>query len=299
MQVHLSQVLGTGSYGSGVRATLDRLPCAAKILHPIFRSDNPGAIDPTAHFVMEYSLLKELMHPCIMQFVGVVLDYNCRPILLMELMDESLTNFLQCSSNPLPYYNQVNITHDITLALAFLHIKGVIHRDLSSNNVLINAGIKAKVTDFGMSKMLGDNSHMTHSQVTQCSGTPVFMPPEALGVRPCYSEKLDTFSAGVLMVQIITHKFPAPNDAEIVMDDPTAPTGEKIVPVPELECRRSDINQVPPTYPLLPIIFNCLKDRDKDRPSADQLCQILTELKTSIMYDASKRDNQLQIASLS
>ena len=234
VQVHPSQVLGSGSYGSVVKATLDHLPCAAKILHQIFfRSDDPGQEDFVARFDQECSILRDLKHPHIVQFLGLVQDpHNHRPILLMELMEDSLTHFLECSSNPLPYNIQVNITHDITLALAYLHANHVIHRDLSSNNVLINAGIRAKVTDFGMSKIVNVNPRMTRSQITQCPGTPAFMPPEALRVRPRYSDKLDTFSTGVLMLQIITRKFPAPTDAEIVMEDPTAPTGEKIVLIP-------------------------------------------------------------------
>ena len=69
----------------------------------------------------------------------------------MELMDESLTKFLERpeSTGPLPYHSQLNICHDVALALAYLHSNGIIHRDLSSNNVLlIGEGSRAKVTDF-------------------------------------------------------------------------------------------------------------------------------------------------------
>ena len=297
VQVHPFQVLGSGSYGSVVKATLDHLPCAAKILHQaFFRSDDPGEDNFTAGFDQECRLLRDLRHPSIVQFLGLVLDpHNRRPILLMELMEESLTGFLECRSNPLPYYIQVNITHDITLALAYLHNNQVIHRDLSSNNVLINAGSRAKLTDFGMSKIVDINPHMTCSRTTQCPGTPAFMPPEALRAKPRYSDKLDTFSTGVLIVQIITRKFPAPTDAEIVMEDPTAPTGEKIVLIPEVERRKDDINKIPTTHPLLSIVHHCLKDQDRERPSAAQLCQSLAELKAAPEYEENKRESQQQM----
>ena len=300
VQVHLSQVLGAGSYGSVVKATLDHLPCAAKILHHIFfKSNDPGQGDFAARFDQECRLLRDLKHPCIVQFLGLVQDpNNHQPILLMELMEESLTHFLECSSNPLPYYIQVNITHDITLALAYLHTNRVIHRDLSSNNVLINAGSRAKVTDFGMSKIVDVNPHIQLSRTTQCPGTPVFMPPEALRANPRHSEKLDTFSTGVLIIQIISRQFPAPTDAERVMEDPTSPTGEKIIPVPELERRKNDIKKVPSTHPLLPTVHHCIKDRDRDRPSAAQLCQRLVELKETPEYKKSKGESQQEIAIL-
>ena len=294
LHVHTSKVLGTGSYGSVVKATLDHLPCAAKILHTIFfRSDDPGAVDFAARFDQECAILRELKHPCIVQFLGVVQDpTNRRPILLMELMEESLTGFLERSATSLPYHIQVNITHDIALALVYLHGNNIIHRDLSSNNVLLNAGSRTKVTDFGMSKMVEANPRMTRSKITQCPGTPVFMPPEALRAKPRYSDKLDTFSLGVLMVQIITRIFPAPTDAEIVLEDDSAPTGEKIILIPELERRKKDMDKVPSTHTLLPIALHCLKDRDRERPTAAQLCQRLEQLKAAQAYTASEAENR-------
>ena len=287
VHIHTSDVLGTGAFGSVVKATLGHLTCAAKILHTIFfRSDDPGAIEFAASFEKECNILRELKHPCIVQFLGVVQDpNNLRPILLMEMMEESLTGFLERSTASLPYSVQVNITNDIALALAYLHGNKILHRDLSSNNILLNAGSKAKVTDFGMSKMVDANPRMTRkSKFTQCPGTPVFMPPEALRAKPCYSDKLDTFSLGVLIIQIITRAFPAPTDAEIVQEDRSSPTGVKIIPVPELERRKKDIGDVPSDHALLPIALHCLNDRDKDRPTAAQVCQNVKELKTDVAY---------------
>ena len=68
--VHTSEVLGTGSYGSVVRATLDHLPCAAKILHTVFFRDNdPGAADFAARFHQGCVILQGMKHPCIVQFL--------------------------------------------------------------------------------------------------------------------------------------------------------------------------------------------------------------------------------------
>ena len=71
------------------------------------------------------------------------------PVLLMELCDQSLTTFLERSPGPLSYHIQINICHDIALALVYLHSNGLIHRDLTGNNVLMIAGTRAKITDFG------------------------------------------------------------------------------------------------------------------------------------------------------
>ena len=301
VRVYQSQVLGTGSYGSVAKARLDDLPCAAKILHQlIMRSDDPGARDFAARYGQECQLLQELRHPCIVTFLGLVeAPRTLQPILLMELMDESLTNFLERdATHPLPLYLQVNITDSICLALAYLHAKGVIHRDMSSNNVLIDAGTRAKVTDFGMSKIADVNPRMTRSGLTQCPGTLAFMPPEALRPKPRYTDKLDIFSIGVLTIQVISRRYPAPTDAMKIVDDPTAPMGQKMLFVPELERRANDIRRVPSNHTLLPIAHRCLKDRDGERPSATELCQRLAGLKKSRAYQESIRENQEQIANL-
>ena len=202
----------------------------------------------------------------------------------MELMKESLTELLERSKTTLPYQVQVNITHDIALALDYLHSKHILHRDLSSNNVLLNDSYRAKVTDFGMSKVIDANPKMSRSKVTQCPGTPAYMPPEALRAKPRYSDKLDIFSLGVLIIQIITRIFPAPTHAEIVMEDPSAPSGEKIILVAELERRKEDIDKVPSDNALLLIAYQCLKDRDKDRPIATQICHSLEQLRADTTF---------------
>ena len=234
--VHTAQVLGSGSYGNVVKAELDREPCAAKILHRVFvDSQDPGLLDFISRFKQECQILRDLKHPNIVRFLGVVQDPSTnKPILLMELMKESLTHFLETSSTELPYHVQVNISHDIALAVVHLHRNGILHRDLSSNNILLNAGCQAKVTDFGMSKIAASNPSMTRSKVTRCPGTLVYMPPEALSPQPRYSDKIDSFSIGVLVLQIITRKYPNPAAASIVLEDPNSPTGESYTVEPPI-----------------------------------------------------------------
>ena len=281
--VHTAQELGSGSYGKVVKAELDREPCAAKILHRVFvDSQDPGLFQFISRFEQECQILRDLKHPNIVRFLGVVQDPSTnKPILLMELMKESLTHFLETSSTDLPYHVQVNISYDIVLAVAHLHRNGILHRDLSSNNILLNAGCQAKVTDFGMSKIAESNPSMTRSKVTQCPGAQVYMPPEALSPQPRYSDKIDSFSIGVIVLQIITRNFPNPAAASIVIEDPNSPTGESYVPVSEVDRRKSDIDKVPVSHGLLPVIKDCLKDLSRGRPSADQLCYSVGQLKST------------------
>ena len=285
VQIYDKEVLGIGSYGKVCKAKCGQLPCAAKLLHDtLFQDNDPGTRNLITKFLQECQFLSTIKHPSVVQYLGTATDpQSRRPVLLMELMDESLTRFLERLTGPLPYHSQLNICHDVTLALAYLHFNAIIHRDLSSNNVLlIGEGSRAKMTDFGMSKLMDMNLRMT-----QVPGTPAYMPPEALISPPHYSNKLDCFSCGVLALQIITRNFPSPGDATRYVDDPRFPTGRVSIHYPETERRKKDIDLIEPSHPLRPIALHCLKDRDTERPSADELCGRLASLKREPRYTHS------------
>lgn len=263
--------LGAGAYGLVCKATLGELPCAAKLLHP--------TVDPTnwVRFKQECRFLSEIRHPNIVQYLGVEIGETGQPILLMEMMDDSLTNFLKQSRVPLALHVQVKISHDIALAIEFLHMNGIVHRDLSSNNVLlIGAGSRAKVADFGMSKIMEMNPFM--APLTRCPGTPAYMAPEAMFDRPVYTVKLDCFQIGVLIIQIITRELPAPGPATISVQNPTYPITWTTSVVPELERRRNHLSLVPQNHPMLQLAMSCLSNVDSARPTAQQICQFLSTL---------------------
>ena len=156
---------------------------------------------------------------------------------------------------------------------------------LSSNNVLLIAG-RAKITDFGMSKLLDANRRMT--PFTMCPGNAVYMPPEALREPPVYSKKIDCFSFGVLQIQIMTRQFPDPGPPKQVVEDSRSPTGTMEMPVLDSQRRKSHIDLIDPTHTLLPIALGCLSYFEKDRPSAQDLCQQLGQEKVQV------KDQQLQ-----
>ena len=99
------------------------------------------------------------------------------------------------------------------LALSYLHSNGIIHRDLSSNNVLLITGSRAKVTDFGMVKLYDVKCSTAHlTPLTLCPGTIVYMSPEAVGEGPMCTDKVNSFSLGVLSVKIMSQQFPNPGN---------------------------------------------------------------------------------------
>ena len=309
--------LGIGSYGKVCKAKCDDLLCAAKILHPTLyspineqetvlaglnlRRDQKEHRFPFQRFEQECQLMSGIRHPNIVQYLGIYHEPSSSsnyilPILLMELMDQNLTQFLErADTKAIPYHVQINLCHDIALALSFLHSNGIIHRDLSSNNVLLTLGgqVRAKLSDFGMARLDEISSQLSKRRgtFTKCPGTDVYMPPEAVQTYPVYSEKIDCFSFGVLIVQILTRLFPRPSERHkmVEVDDPRFPSGTIRACVSEVERRQTHISKIDIEHPLFPIVLQCLRNSDIGRPTAHELCERLETLKSTPKYKDDKK----------
>ena len=293
IELYKSESLGSGSYGGVCKAKCDGLLCAAKIMHPtLFDLRDPGTASYLRKFREECHLLSLARHPNVVQYLGIYTDPDTRlPVLLMELCDESLTSFLERSPGPLSYHVQVNICHDIALALVYLHSNGLLHRDLTGNNILIISGTRAKITDFGMSKLATVNPRMT--ALTLCPGNRLYMAPEALDEAKSYTAKLDIFSFGVIVIQILTRLFPNPTDrfrtksSKDEVSDEEEEGSEVRQVVPEMERRAAHLQLIPDTHSLKPIALQCLKKKERLRPSALELSERFSELKISSQYTES------------
>ena len=257
-------------------------------MHPtLFDLHDPGTTTYLSKFQEECRLLSLARHPNIVQYLGTYCDPDTRlPVLLMELCEESLTAFLERSPGPLSYHIQVNICHDIALALVYLHSNGLIHRDLTGNNVLMVPGPCAKITDFGVSKLSSINPRMT--ALTLCPGNVLYMAPEALDEAKSYTAKLDIFSFGVIVIQILTRQFPAPTDRFQSLQVPGV-DGDVRLLVPDKERRKAQLNLIPGTHTLKPLAIQCLIKEDSERPSAQELSERLSELKQTSLYTESIR----------
>ena len=287
-----TETLGTGSYGIVCKAKCDQLTCAAKIMHnALFKFSDPSTNTLLTKFKQECLLNSAAKHPNIVQYIHTYQDPDTGlPVLLMELCDESLTKFLERSKRPLPYHLEVDLSNDIVQALCYLHMHGVIHRDLTSNNVLLIAESRAKVTDFGMSKLISVNPRLT--PLSMCPGNALYMSPEALQQPPRYSTKLDLFSWGVLVIQIMTRLFPDPGAQFNTVEEP----GGRIIHevIPEHRRRQSHIDLVDPKHPLLALAIRCISYNEKDRPTAEELCELVARLQLSQCYRQSKETATLQ-----
>ena len=282
IQIYKNQILGVGSYGKVCKAKCDDLYCAAKMLHlALFDQDGPNF----RRLHQEHEFLSTLRHPNIVQYISMYRAPDTRlPVLLMELMDENLTQYLELSSQPVPYHLQVNICHDVALALSFIHANYIVHRDVTGNNILITGNARVtKVSDFGISAFYVSD----RKDLSICTGG-VYMPPEAVSSDPKYTEESDRFSFGVVVIQILTREFPQPGNQKRNIYNPSGKYGI-VLNVPEIERRQNHISKIDPSHPLLSIALDCLQDNDLRRPTAHQLCERIAALKETTQYTESKK----------
>lgn len=284
IQILQNEALGSGAYGVVCRAKCDQLVCAAKFLHSVFfETNDPGVNDCIERFQRECNMLSQISHPNVVQYLGTHRQPGIQTVvLLMEMLDESLDHYLsRHTAQPLPFHLEVQFSHDIAQALDYLHHNGIHHRDLSSKNVLLLGEFRAKVSDFGMSKLRDPRAG--YSSCTTCPGNILYMPPEALNTPAELSETLDEFSLGVVMIQIMNRKDPNPGRLQESMG------GDLVYRViPERERRDGDIQLCDSTNPLLPLALLCIEHTPKDRPLASFLCRYLSLLNYTVRYKESR-----------
>ena len=195
-------------------------------------------------------------------------------------MEQSLRQLLERSSTDVPYHVQVNISHDIALAVDHLHRNRILHQNLSDYNILPECSLQAKVTGFRKSISLDSNPTLPLPMMP-LQGNLLLLPPEAF-LEDCYSDKSDCFSVGLLLLYIATRILPS-----LRLEIHTA--------VSERAGIKSCLEKVPTFHGVLPVIGHCLKDKSEDRPSAAQLCQRLGQLKTTAAYRKSLTDQYFQV----
>ena len=178
------------------------LQVAAKCLYPEILPDYNRGL-----FVHEMNIAANLRHPNLVQFIGATLEE--RPVILTELMTISLRARL--GEGPLESAQIQSISRDVALALNYMHLarpKPVLYRDISSANVLLNPTSAnswvAKVSDYGSANFLC-------KVMTTGPGNVAYSAPEASDDPSKQSVKMDVFSFGVMLVEMVIQKLPDQN----------------------------------------------------------------------------------------
>ena len=217
-------------------------------------------------FKKECDFMKSCEHPNIVTYYNTMFYPGCNlPVLVMELMQTSLRRYIH-EGAAMSMRIQISLSCDIASALEFLHDRGLVHRDLCGDNILLNYDEDipvAKVSDFGISRIVVKPEQLSHS-LTALGHRPGYLPPEALSIDPTdYDSSLDIFMFGVVMTQIAS----------------------KVPTVDSYHQRQKLVSQLD-QHSLKPFICQCLSENRKDRPSASTLYLDLLSLLQALCLKA-------------
>lgn len=245
--------VGSGSGSSVWRGRVAGLDVAVKVLKTTPGTSNKDAL---RGFVQEARILSQLCHPSICMLYGTCMQLSS-PALVFEFMaGGSLFDLLHNSPAELFPSTLTRIALEVASGVAYLHQQEVIHRDVKSANVLLDADLHAKVSDFGISTTFGPE----HTAET---GTYRSMAPEVLTHHP-YNEMCDVFSFGVLLWEIGHIEIPFGSDSFLQAAFAVA-----------VERKRPPVALPPPLGALAPLIQACWQHEPSDRPP---MSRVLTEL---------------------
>ena len=269
---------------------------AVKEIHSIFMNE-VGDLEFQSFkrgFLRECEQSSRLRHPNIVRFFGIYHPPGARvPSLVMERLHCSLTSLLE-SSPVVPIGTKIWITKDVALGLRYLHTRNppIIHRDLSSNNVLLSKGMEGKIGDLGTARLVDPRRQ---SRMTKAPGTVDFMPPEALEniTNIHYGKELDVFSFGCVMLHTLSHQWPTPSQAVIINPETGLVTGGRS----EAERRSQYFERINRSRSdvLIPLIESCLSNLRKNRPSIVRVCD---QLEGQLVDRERLSSNELTVSAL-
>ena len=202
-QYRVLSELGTGGMGVVYRAVdvlLEREVAIKRL-----RSEYAASSSVMDRFRKEAQLQAKLNHPNIAQLYTLVQDGDSLCI-VMELVDGTvLRNFM-----PLPWQGALPVILQVLEALDYAHRRGVLHRDVKPENIVIDREGTVKVMDFGIAHALGA-ARMTRERVVV--GTLEYMSPERVLNREM-DQRSDLYSVGVLLFEMLCGRLPFEGESE-------------------------------------------------------------------------------------
>jgi serine/threonine protein kinase len=227
--------IGDGGHAFVFKGMRESEPVAIKMLKPSATADE----SLERRFLLEVDTLKTLDHPNIVGFKDYFFQ-NRFHYLVMEFMDAGSMDQLIRVAGPVEARYAIPIFTQVLAGVAHAHGLGYLHRDLKPNNMLLNRRGQAKITDFGIAKVLGGEALTKKGFVL---GTTAYMAPEYL-THGRDSEQLDVYALGVSFYEILSGRKPfefegtdetvAAFAARVIQQAPPPLSTRKPVP-PELE----------------------------------------------------------------
>ena len=222
-------------------------------------------------FKREIQLTAKLQHPNIVPVLSSGVT-DVLPFYMMPFIEGESLRARISREGELPTNEVLKILRDVLSALAYAHERGIVHRDIKPDNVLLTK-YNSQVTDFGIAKALSASATQTSfaTSLGVAIGTPAYMAPEQVVADPTIDHRADLYSVGAMAyemltgVQMFSHSSPQAVMAAHAVERP-AP----------LDSKRPS---VPPA--LSALIMRALEKQASDRPqSAEEMLNVLDQLAT-------------------
>jgi tRNA A-37 threonylcarbamoyl transferase component Bud32 len=208
--------------------------------------------------VNEILVMKESQHPNIVNFLDSYLVKNNELWVIMEYMEGGALTDIIDNNNLLEEDQIAAICNETCKGLEHLHAQSIIHRDIKSDNVLLNSAGQVKITDFGFCAKLTDQKSKRATMV----GTPYWMAPEVVKQKE-YGAKVDIWSLGIMAIEMIENEPPYLDEEPLKALYLIATNGTPTLKKPEKLSKE-----------LKGFLAVCLCADVKSRASADELLQV-------------------------
>ena len=236
------------------------------------------------NLIQECFRYSSIQHPNIVKLLGIcypkISDF---PVMVMELMTCSLTSFIEKGRrSQICTKVKMSILYDVSAGLSFLHRHEpqIVHRDLSSNDIMLNNHLVAKIGDLGVAKVIRGDRAKSKSELNEGPGTHDFLPSEILdGNSTTCGAPVDVFSFGCVALHVFTEEWPRPTPPSKLMDIKT----NKPVTLTEAERRKKylDLMIKGDVIVLKDIVKRCLNDNPNSRPVIEEVSELIVQLKAS------------------
>ena len=196
----VGSVIGKGTFGQ-VKLGIDTIT-GEKVAIKTLEKSRFRAISAELRIARELQFLREVRHPHIIQLyetyetkteICLIMEYASRGDLLNHLI----------SQGKLKESEACRLYQQLMSALDYLHSKGVAHRDVKPENILLDCKCNVKLADFGLS-----NNFESEELMNTACGSPCYACPEAIAGKPYVGPKADVWSSGVVLFTLISGALP-------------------------------------------------------------------------------------------
>uniref|UniRef100_A0A667W9K4 Serine/threonine-protein kinase TNNI3K n=1 Tax=Myripristis murdjan TaxID=586833 RepID=A0A667W9K4_9TELE len=203
-ELEFHEIIGSGSFGKVYKGK-----CRNKIVAiKRYRANTYCSKSDVDMFCREVSILCQLNHPCVIQFVGACLDDPSQfAIVTQYVSGGSLFSLLHEQKRLIDLQSKLIIAIDVAKGMEYLHnlTQPIIHRDLNSHNILLYEDGHAVVADFGESRFL---QSVDEDNMTKQPGNLRWMAPEVFTQCTRYTVKADMFSYALCLWELLTGEIP-------------------------------------------------------------------------------------------